>query len=76
MGQIELKGVTKRYPDGTEAVKSMALEIADGSSSSSSAPSGCGTSTALRLAPAWRTSPRASCIAYGAIVGGSPRPGG
>jgi ABC-type phosphate/phosphonate transport system ATPase subunit len=29
---IELREVTKRYPDGTEAVKQVNLEIGDGSS--------------------------------------------
>ena len=30
MAEITLKGVTKRYPDGTEAVKAIDLDIADG----------------------------------------------
>ena len=49
MGQIQLKGVTKRYPDGTEAVKSMDLEIGDGEFMILVGPSGCGKSTALRM---------------------------
>ena len=28
MAEITLKGVTKRYPDGTEAVKAIDLDIA------------------------------------------------
>ena len=49
MAQIQLKGVTKRYPDGTEAVKSMDLDIADGEFMILVGPSGCGKSTALRM---------------------------
>ena len=30
MAQITLNGVTKRYPDGTEAVKHMDLDVGDG----------------------------------------------
>jgi multiple sugar transport system ATP-binding protein len=30
MAEITLRGVSKRYPDGTEAVKAIDLDIADG----------------------------------------------
>src|SRR3981081_1048286 len=49
MAQITLNGVTKRYPDGTEAVKHMDLEIGDGEFMILVGPSGCGKSTALRM---------------------------
>ena len=49
MAQIQLKGVTKRYPDGTEAVKSIDLTIGDGEFMILVGPSGCGKSTALRM---------------------------
>jgi len=49
VAQIEFKGVTKRYPDGTEAVKAIDLEIADGEFMILVGPSGCGKSTALRM---------------------------
>ena len=49
MAQIELKGVTKRYPDGTEAVKAIDLTIGDGEFMILVGPSGCGKSTALRM---------------------------
>jgi multiple sugar transport system ATP-binding protein len=49
MAEIELDGVTKRYPDGTEAVKQVDLEIADGEFVILVGPSGCGKSTALRM---------------------------
>jgi multiple sugar transport system ATP-binding protein len=49
VAEIELNDVTKRYPDGTEAVKQMNLEIADGEFMILVGPSGCGKSTALRM---------------------------
>ena len=49
MADIVLDHVTKRYPDGFEAVKEMDLEIADGEFVILVGPSGCGKSTALRM---------------------------
>src|ERR687889_1598776 len=49
MSAIELRDVTKRYPDGFEAVKHMNLEIEDGEFMILVGPSGCGKSTALRM---------------------------
>ncbi|MCW3023433.1 MAG: ugpC [Conexibacter sp.] len=49
MADIELQGITKRYPDGTEAVKDLNLKIADGEFVILVGPSGCGKSTALRM---------------------------
>ncbi len=49
MADIRLQDVTKRYADGTEAVKKMNLEIKDGEFMILVGPSGCGKSTALRM---------------------------
>src|SRR5919107_3053023 len=49
MSAIELRDVTKRYPDGFEAVKHMDLAIQDGEFMILVGPSGCGKSTALRM---------------------------
>src|SRR3954470_882057 len=49
MANIELRDVTKRYPDGYEAVKDMSLKIEDGEFVILVGPSGCGKSTALRM---------------------------
>jgi multiple sugar transport system ATP-binding protein len=49
MAEIEFKDVTKRYPDGFEAVKHMNLDVPDGELMILVGPSGCGKSTALRM---------------------------
>jgi multiple sugar transport system ATP-binding protein len=49
MADIQLHEVTKRYPDGTEAVKQVSLDIGDGEFMILVGPSGCGKSTALRM---------------------------
>src|ERR1700756_2719548 len=49
MSAILLEHVTKRYPDGTEAVKDLNLNIADGEFIVFVGPSGCGKSTALNM---------------------------
>ncbi|MEA2198234.1 MAG: multiple sugar transport system ATP-binding protein [Solirubrobacteraceae bacterium] len=49
MAEIEFDDVTKRYPDGFEAVKHISLDITDGELMVLVGPSGCGKSTALRM---------------------------
>jgi multiple sugar transport system ATP-binding protein len=49
MAEIVLDKVTKRFPDGFEAVKDMDLEVKDGEFMILVGPSGCGKSTALRM---------------------------
>jgi multiple sugar transport system ATP-binding protein len=49
MAEIVLEGVTKAFPDGTEAVKHMDLDVGDGEFMILVGPSGCGKSTALRM---------------------------
>jgi multiple sugar transport system ATP-binding protein len=49
MAQITMDGLTKRYPDGYEAVRDMDLQIEDGEFVILVGPSGCGKSTALRM---------------------------
>jgi multiple sugar transport system ATP-binding protein len=49
MATISLEHVTKRYPDGTEAVRDLNLNIADGEFIVFVGPSGCGKSTALNM---------------------------
>ena len=49
MARIELEQLTKVYPDGTRAVSSLDLDIADGELVVFVGPSGCGKTTALRM---------------------------
>ena len=49
MAEIVLDGITKRFPDGTTAVRSLDLSIADGELMVLVGPSGCGKTTALRM---------------------------
>ncbi len=49
MADITLDKVTKRYPDGYEAVRDMSLDIKDGEFMILVGPSGCGKTTALRM---------------------------
>ena len=49
MASIVFEGVTKRYPDGTEAVRQLDLTVEDGELAILVGPSGCGKSTALRM---------------------------
>jgi multiple sugar transport system ATP-binding protein len=49
VAEIALEELTKVYGDGTEAVKSLDLEIADGEFVVFVGPSGCGKTSALRM---------------------------
>ncbi len=49
MAEISIRNATKRYADGTEAVKDVDLDIADGEFVILVGPSGCGKSTLLRM---------------------------
>jgi len=46
---IALKDVSKRFPDGTEAVRALNLDVADGEFIVFVGPAGCGKSTALNM---------------------------
>src|SRR4051795_2230136 len=50
MASITFDRITKRYPDGTQAVTELDLSIADGEFMVLVGPSGCGKTTALRMA--------------------------
>ena len=49
MAAIAIKAVSKRYRDGTVAVRDLDLEIADGEFMILVGPSGCGKTTLLRM---------------------------
>ncbi|SIN24993.1 ABC transporter ATP-binding protein [Micromonospora cremea] len=46
---ISLQGIQKRYPNGTEAVRELSLEVKAGELVVLIGPSGCGKSTVLRM---------------------------
>ena len=46
---ITFESVTKRYPDGTVAVDALNLDVPDGRTMVLVGPSGCGTTTSLRM---------------------------
>ncbi|WP_306360739.1 ABC transporter ATP-binding protein [Nocardia sp. CC227C] len=49
MSDIEFRGVTKTYPDGTTAVHDLDLRIDSGSFTVFVGPSGCGKTTSMRM---------------------------
>jgi multiple sugar transport system ATP-binding protein len=49
MAAIEIQDVSKRYRDGTLAVRELSLQIADGQFTVLVGPSGCGKTTLLRM---------------------------
>jgi len=49
VAEIDIKDVTKRYADGTEAVRGVSLDVRDGELMVLVGPSGCGKSTLLRM---------------------------
>ncbi|WP_282785658.1 MULTISPECIES: ATP-binding cassette domain-containing protein [unclassified Nocardia] len=49
MSDIEFRGVTKTYPDGTTAVHDLDLRIESGSFTVFVGPSGCGKTTSMRM---------------------------
>jgi multiple sugar transport system ATP-binding protein len=49
VAEIALSGVSKVYPDGTEAVADLDLDVGDGEFMVFVGPSGCGKTTALRM---------------------------
>jgi multiple sugar transport system ATP-binding protein len=50
MASITFDRITKRYPDGTQAVTDLDLDVRDGEFLVLVGPSGCGKTTALRMA--------------------------
>jgi sn-glycerol 3-phosphate transport system ATP-binding protein len=61
MASVMLENVTKVYPGGVEAIKGLALSIANGSFTVLLGPSGCGKSTLLRMIAGLETITSGTC---------------
>ena len=68
MASIAFEDVSKVFPDGTQAVDGLDLEIADGEFTILVGPSGSGKSTALRMVAGLEEATSAATISIGARV--------
>ena len=68
MAEISFRDVTKVYGDGTEAVTSLSLDIADGEFVVLVGPSGCGKSTLLRMLAGLEAITAGEIVVDGAVV--------
>ncbi len=68
MAEISFRDVTKVYGDGTEAVTSLSLDIADGEFVVLVGPSGCGKSTLLRMLAGLEAITAGDILVDGAVV--------
>jgi multiple sugar transport system ATP-binding protein len=74
MAQIRFENVSKHYPDGLHAVRSLDLAIEDGEFLVLVGPSGCGKSTALRMVAGLEDISEGQIIVGGAVANDlSPR---
>jgi multiple sugar transport system ATP-binding protein len=74
MAQIIFENVSKHYPDGLHAVRSLDLAIEDGEFLVLVGPSGCGKSTALRMVAGLEDISEGQIIVGGAVANDlSPR---
>jgi multiple sugar transport system ATP-binding protein len=72
MAEVVLEGVSKRYPNGVDAVRDLTLTIGDGELVVLVGPSGCGKTTTLRLL-AGLEEPTAGTIRIGGrVMNGRP----
>src|SRR5687767_250556 len=72
MAEIVLDGVTKIYPDGTEAVSALDLAIGDGEFMVLVGPSGCGKTTALRMVAGLEVISKGTVAIGGRVVNDVP----
>jgi multiple sugar transport system ATP-binding protein len=74
MGHVTLTGLTKTFAGGSEAVKSIDLEIAEGDVMVLVGPSGCGKTTTLRMVAGLETITSGTVAIDGRVVNDvSPR---
>ncbi len=72
MAEITLESLTKVYPDGTEAVTGLDLDVASGEFVVFVGPSGCGKTTALRMIAGLETITSGEVRIDGSVVNDLP----
>ena len=72
MAEIVLDNLAKVYPDGTEAVTDLGLDVADGEFLVFVGPSGCGKTTALRMIAGLEPITRGTVSIGGRVVNDLP----
>jgi multiple sugar transport system ATP-binding protein len=70
MADVEFSQVGKVYPDGTEAIRELDLEIGDGELVVLVGPSGCGKTTALRMVAGLEEITRGEIRIGGRVING------
>jgi ABC-type sugar transport system ATPase subunit len=72
MAGVRFAGVSKSYPDGTEAVRDLTLDVADGELMVLVGPSGSGKTTALRMVAGLETVTEGAVEIGGKVVNDVP----
>ncbi len=72
MAEITLESLTKVYPDGTEAVSGLDLEVRSGEFVVFVGPSGCGKTTALRMIAGLETITSGKVVLDGRVINDLP----
>ncbi len=72
MAEITLESLTKVYPDGTEAVSDLNLDVATGEFVVFVGPSGCGKTTALRMIAGLETITSGNVMLDGQVINDLP----
>ena len=72
MAEITLERLTKVYPDGTEAVSDLNLDVATGEFVVFVGPSGCGKTTALRMIAGLETITSGNVMLDGQVINDLP----
>ncbi|HET8528290.1 MAG TPA: sn-glycerol-3-phosphate ABC transporter ATP-binding protein UgpC [Gaiellaceae bacterium] len=72
MAEITLESLTKVYPDGTQAVTDLDLEVGSGEFVVFVGPSGCGKTTALRMIAGLETITSGQVVLDGKVINDLP----
>src|SRR5438445_9921036 len=72
MAEVVLEHLTKRYPNGVQAVRDLCLHVADGNLMVLVGPSGCGKTTTLRLIAGLEEATSGNILIGGRVVNTLP----